>query len=88
MSRATLFRKLQAEGVTFAQVLSDVRRQQASYYLDEKGMSVAQTAHLLGFAEPSAFSRAFKRWTGSSPRARPARGSLAYRTHNRIERSE
>ena len=68
LSRQTLFRKLKAEGVTFGQVLDELRHQMALYYLNGKRVSVNQTAYLLGFSEPAAFSRAFKRWTGSSPR--------------------
>ena len=67
LSRQTLFRKLKAEGVTFEQVLDELRHQLALYYLNGKKVSVNQTAYLLGFSEPAAFSRAFKRWTGSSP---------------------
>jgi AraC-like DNA-binding protein len=40
----------------------------ALHYLGGKKVSVNQTAYLVGFSEPAAFSRAFKRWTGSSPR--------------------
>src|SRR6266849_2404151 len=68
ISRHTLFRKLKSEGVTFEQVLDELRHQMALYYLNGKKVSVNQTAYLLGFSEPAAFSRAFKRWTGSSPR--------------------
>ena len=68
LSRQTLFRKLKVEGVTFEQVLDEMRHQLALYYLNAKKASVNQTAYLLGFSEPAAFSRAFKRWTGSSPR--------------------
>lgn len=68
VSRQTLFRKLKTEGVTFEQVLDELRYKLACEYLNRKGVSVNQTAYLLGFSEPAAFSRAFKRWTGSSPR--------------------
>jgi AraC-like DNA-binding protein len=68
ISRQTLFRKLKAESVTFDKVLDELRHKLALQYLNEKKTSVNQTAYLLGFSEPSAFSRAFKRWTGSSPR--------------------
>jgi len=70
VSRQTLFRKLRSEGVTFEKVLDDLRKKLSLDYLNEKKMSVSQTAHLVGFSDPAAFSRAFKRWTGSSPRPR------------------
>jgi len=69
LSRPTLFRKLRAEGVTFQKILDDLRRQLALSYLDGKKVSVNEAAFLVGFSEPAAFSRAFKRWTGASPRA-------------------
>ena len=68
LSRQTLFRKLKAEGVTFEQVLDQLRHKLALHYLNGKKVSVNETAYLVGFSEPAAFSRAFKRWTGSSPR--------------------
>ncbi len=68
LSRQTLFRKLKAEGVTFEQVLDELRHKLALHYLNGKKVPVNQTAYLVGFSEPAAFSRAFKRWTGSSPR--------------------
>src|SRR5258708_6253250 len=72
LSRQTLFRKLKAEGVTFEQVLDELRHQMALYYLNGKKVSVNQTAYLLGFSPPTAFSRASKRWTRSSPRTMQA----------------
>ena len=73
LSRQTLHRRLKAEGATFAQVLDRLRHRLALDHLDAK-ISVSETAHRLGFSDPAAFSRAFKRWTGLSPRAhRPAR---------------
>jgi AraC-like DNA-binding protein len=68
VSRQTLFRKLKAEGVSFEQVLDELRHTLALRYLKEK-KSVTETAYLVGFSNPTAFSRAFKRWTGSRPRA-------------------
>jgi AraC-like DNA-binding protein len=68
LSRQTLFRKLKAEGVTFEKVLDELRHHLALHYLNGKKVPVNQTAYLVGFSEPAAFSRAFKRWTGSSPR--------------------
>lgn len=67
LSRQTLFRRLKVEGVTFEQVLDLVRRRRALEVLRSSTATVKQAAHLAGFSEPSAFSRAFRRWTGCSP---------------------
>lgn len=67
MSRQTLYRRLKDEGVTFAQVRDDLRRRMAMDYLSARKVSVGETAYLLGFSEASAFVRAFRRWTGTSP---------------------
>jgi AraC-like DNA-binding protein len=68
-SRQTLFRKLKAEGTTFEKVLDELRQKLALDYLRGRKVSVNETAYLVGFSDPAAFSRAFKRWTGLSPRA-------------------
>ncbi len=68
LSRQTLHRKLKAEGVTFEKVLDELRHKTALHYLSGKKLSVNETAYRVGFSDPAAFSRAFKRWTGSSPR--------------------
>jgi len=68
VSRQTLFRQLKSEGTTFEKVLDELRHQLALQYLRGKKVSVNETAYLVGFSEPAAFSRAFKRWTGTSPR--------------------
>jgi AraC-like DNA-binding protein len=67
VSRQTLFRKLKAEGVTFVGVLDELRQNLALHYLSGRKVSVNETAYLVGFSDPAAFSRAFKRWTGKSP---------------------
>ena len=67
VSRASLHRRLKAEGTSFEAVLDDLRRRMALHYLADQKVSIAQTAYLVGFSEPSAFSRAFKRWTGVRP---------------------
>jgi AraC-like DNA-binding protein len=69
VSRQTLFRRLKSEGVTFEKVFDGLRRQMALHYLADKKVSVNETAYLVGFSDPAAFSRAFKRWTGVSPRS-------------------
>ena len=68
LSRPTLARRLRAEGTSFEAVLDALRHRLALDYLGGGG-SVGEAAHRLGFSDPAAFSRAFKRWTGSSPRA-------------------
>lgn len=70
MSGDTLLRRLKAEGTTFEAVLDELRHKMALHYLDGKNVSVNETAYLVGFSEAAAFSRAFKRWTGTSPRKR------------------
>ena len=68
LSRQTLYRRLKAEGASFDQVLDGLRRETALSYLESDRLSVNETAYLVGFSDRSAFSRAFKRWTGRSPR--------------------
>ncbi len=69
LSLRSLQRKLEAHGVTFRKLLDDTRRQLAEQYLKDSTVSVSEIAYLLGFAEVSSFSRAFRRWTGHAPRA-------------------
>lgn len=68
LSRQTLFRRLKAEGATFEGLLDDLRRRLSEHYLSGRKVSVNETAYLVGFSDPAAFSRAFKRWTGVCPR--------------------
>ncbi|MGB3626946.1 MAG: AraC family transcriptional regulator [Henriciella sp.] len=75
MSRQTLYRQLKQEGTSFDALLDDLRKRLALDYLEGEKVSVNETAYLVGFSDPSAFSRAFKRWTGQSPGA-GARRSL------------
>ncbi len=69
MSRQTVFRRLKDEGTTFEKLLDALRHRLALDYLGGRKVSVNETAYLVGFSDPAAFSRAFKRWTGSSPKA-------------------
>lgn len=76
-SRQTLFRRLKDEGVTFAQVLDDLRHRMALHYLQGRKASVNEVAYLVGFSDRAAFSRAFKRWTGRNPGEVRAQNRLA-----------
>lgn len=77
VSRQTVFRKLRAEGTTFRTTLDDLRHKMALNYLSGSKVSVNQAAYLVGFSEPAAFSRAFKRWTGFSPRVVHSKSGMA-----------
>jgi AraC-like DNA-binding protein len=68
-SARTTQRRLAAEGLTFEGLVDDARRQLALEHLAEDGVPIAQVAGLLGYAEHGSFSNAFRRWTGTSPRA-------------------
>ncbi|MEQ8301349.1 MAG: AraC family transcriptional regulator ligand-binding domain-containing protein [Hyphomonas sp.] len=68
MSRQTLHRKLKAEGTSFREIIENTRETLAKAYLSSDKLSVSETAYLLGYADPAAFSRAFKRMTGVNPR--------------------
>ncbi len=67
-STSTLQRQLQAEGLSYRDVLESTQRGLAENYLRDRKYSHAQISYLLGFSEQSNFSRAFKRWTSLSPR--------------------
>lgn len=67
LSSRTLQRRLAHENTTFSELVSEARLELARAYLGQQGKSVVETAYLLGYSEPSTFSRAFKSWTGQSP---------------------
>jgi len=67
MSVRVLQHKLKEEGVTFSDVLDNVRMELAKSYLAEKHYTIDDITYLVGFSEPSVFRRAFKRWTGMTP---------------------
>jgi AraC-like DNA-binding protein len=73
LSQRTLARRLAAEGLTFSQVLQRLRCDLATHYLADRDLSISRIAWLLGFQEVSAFTHAFKRWTGRTPRAARSR---------------
>ncbi|SDE25568.1 AraC family transcriptional regulator [Kordiimonas lacus] len=67
MSERSLQRALSAEGAAFRDMLSDVRREEAGRLLRETKLPVADVAARLGYSEPAAFVRAFRRWFDASP---------------------
>lgn len=68
MTTRTLRRKLTAENTNFQQLKDNVRRDMAINYLSQPNIRISQISNQLGFSEPAAFTRAFKQWTGVSPR--------------------
>lgn len=71
LSERTLHRRLSEEGTRFSALVDQARYRRACQLLADRSMSVEEIAFTMGFAEPSSFSRAFKRWSGM--------GSLEYR---------
>ncbi len=67
MSAPTLRRRLKAEGTTFQQIKDEARCEAARLYLDKPELSINDVALQLGFTDPSAFHRSFKKWTGKTP---------------------
>ena len=70
-----LQRRLADEGTSYKEVLDDTRRQLARSYLAEARYSISEIAYLLGFGAASSFTRAFRRWEGTSPSEFQARAS-------------
>ena len=68
MTTRTLHRKLQHENTTFRKLRDEVQISKAKSLLLQKSLPIAEISFLLGYAEVSAFYRAFKRWTGTVPR--------------------
>lgn len=71
MSERTLQRRLRREDARLADIVEQVRRERAEVLL-RRAMPLGEVAYLLGYSEPSAFHRAFRRWRGMTP--------LAYRS--------
>jgi AraC-like DNA-binding protein len=69
MSTSTLQRRLRDENTNFQELMDNTRRSLAIDYVKERQQSLGDVAFLLGFADQSNFSRAFRRWTGQSPKA-------------------
>jgi AraC-like DNA-binding protein len=68
MSERTLARRLAEDGVTFIEILQQLKASLAVRYLGEESLPISKIAWLLGFEEVSSFSHACRRWTGKTPR--------------------
>lgn len=81
MSTSSLQSCLAREGTTYKSVLNETREELARRYLEEDRYSIKEIAFLLGFADAATFSRAFRRWTRTSPKryatSRPTGGSAS-----------
>jgi AraC-like DNA-binding protein len=64
----TLARRLASEGLTFSRILRELRTNLANRHLADKDLTISQIAWLLGYRDVSAFTNAYKRWTGRAPR--------------------
>lgn len=67
MHRRTLTRNLNALGTNFQQVVDEIRFEVARQLLEDSAMEVIQIASYLGYSNASAFTRAFKRWSSTTP---------------------
>ncbi|GMR05996.1 MAG: AraC family transcriptional regulator [Gammaproteobacteria bacterium] len=67
-SKRSLQRKLHEKGTTFKAILTEVREDLALKYIYDRTLTLTEISFMLGFSEMSSFSRAFKRWTGESPK--------------------
>ena len=67
LSLRSLQRRLAAEDTSFKSILNTTRRELALSYIEDPAYPISEVTFLLGFADTSSFSRAFRRWTGQSP---------------------
>lgn len=67
MSERSIQRGLREENTSYRELIDEVRKELALQHLSRPGTSATDVAFLLGFSEPSAFTRAFRRWTGAPP---------------------
>ncbi len=74
MSARSLRRDLDRAATTFTDLFDATRRSMAGHYINDTTLPFTEIAFLLGFSDTSAFSRAFRRWTGRAPRAWAASG--------------
>ncbi|MBA3692748.1 MAG: AraC family transcriptional regulator [Acidobacteria bacterium] len=68
-SKRTLQRKLTEEGSTYQKLLEETQYEMSTFYLRQPEITIGEISASLGFSEPSAFHRAFRRWAGITPQA-------------------
>jgi AraC-like DNA-binding protein len=68
LSARSLQRQLEHQGITYSDLVEGTRQEIARGLLHDTTLSIAQVAAMLGYRDPSSFSRAFARWAGCSPR--------------------
>jgi AraC-like DNA-binding protein len=68
LSSRTLVRRLAAEGLSFGEILVQLRSDLATHYLSEANLSISQIAWLVGYQGLNSFSHSCKRWTGMNPK--------------------
>jgi AraC-like DNA-binding protein len=83
MSNRTLARRLAAEQLTFSEIQTGLKTDLARRYLRDGDLPISQIAWLLGYREVSAFTHAFKRWTGTAPRQSRAQGKFVSKARAR-----
>lgn len=77
MHRRTLQRRLDRAGKSYVEILDDCRSRMATDYLKSSNLPMVNLAHMLGYADQSAFNHAFKRWHGVSPRYWRQKGDVS-----------
>jgi AraC-like DNA-binding protein len=84
LSRRTLQRRLAEAGLTFRDLVREVRESLAAHYVKTTTLPFAEVSFLLGFEEPSSFFRAFREWTGATPAVVRARHRALSRRPTRL----
>jgi AraC-like DNA-binding protein len=77
MSVRSLQRHLAAESLSFSSLLNSIREELAETYIRNSQLSINEISYLLGFSEPASFTRAFRRWQGTTPSARRNKVAIA-----------
>lgn len=73
LAQQFIFQQTSLQQAAIEQLLDDTRRDMADQYLQQPGLTLLEVAYLLGFADPSNFFRAFRRWFGCTPNEYRAR---------------